>query len=184
MCSLSVTRHHHSTSMDHTSEQLHEPTVDDLRVKLCYICREEERHDSALLSCSCLFSTKRILGPPQPPPVWTHPCKCTLVAHETCLHHWIKTQQRDFGRSRGELKCPQCGELYEFEGFNPLILRIFNTVNRTLSRSGRFITACCVGTVVLSSGAGEFTATRSHPLFFSLYCSSHELELSERQVSI
>ncbi len=25
----------------------HEPTVDDLRVKLCYICREEERHDSA-----------------------------------------------------------------------------------------------------------------------------------------
>jgi hypothetical protein len=26
----------------------HEPTVDDLRVKLCYICREEERHDSAL----------------------------------------------------------------------------------------------------------------------------------------
>jgi hypothetical protein len=24
-----------------------EPTVDDLRVKLCYICREEERHDSA-----------------------------------------------------------------------------------------------------------------------------------------
>ncbi|KAH9984303.1 hypothetical protein BJV77DRAFT_1038384 [Russula vinacea] len=84
--------------MDHTSEQLHEPTVDDLRVKLCYICREEERHDR----------------PPQPPPVWTHPCKCTL---------------RDFGRSRGELKCPQCGELYEFEGFNPLILRIFNTVS-------------------------------------------------------
>lgn len=25
-----------------------EPTVDDLRVKLCYICREEERSDGAL----------------------------------------------------------------------------------------------------------------------------------------
>ena len=35
--------------MDDTSEQSHEPTVDDLRVKLCYICREEERHDSVLL---------------------------------------------------------------------------------------------------------------------------------------
>jgi hypothetical protein len=27
----------------------HEPTVDDLRLKLCYICREEERYDSELL---------------------------------------------------------------------------------------------------------------------------------------
>jgi hypothetical protein len=35
--------------MDTTSERIHEPTVNDLRVKLCYICREEERHDSALL---------------------------------------------------------------------------------------------------------------------------------------
>jgi hypothetical protein len=36
--------------MDDTSEHLHdEPTVNDLRVKLCYICREEERHDSTLL---------------------------------------------------------------------------------------------------------------------------------------
>jgi hypothetical protein len=25
-----------------------EPTVDDLRVKLCYICREEERSDGTL----------------------------------------------------------------------------------------------------------------------------------------
>ena len=35
--------------MDPTPERIHEPTVDDLRVKLCYICREEEHHDSALL---------------------------------------------------------------------------------------------------------------------------------------
>lgn len=35
--------------MDDTSEHEHEPTVDDLLVKLCYICREEEHHDSALL---------------------------------------------------------------------------------------------------------------------------------------
>jgi hypothetical protein len=35
--------------MDDKLEHSHEPTVDDLRVKLCYICREEERHDSALL---------------------------------------------------------------------------------------------------------------------------------------
>ncbi|KAF8496207.1 hypothetical protein F5888DRAFT_1794746 [Russula emetica] len=135
--------------MDDTSERSHEPTVDDLRVKLCYICREEERHDS----------------PPHPPTVWTHPCKCTLVAHESCLLHWIKTQQREFGRSRGDLKCPQCGELYEFEGFNPRVLRIFNTVNRTLSRSGRIVTACCIGTIIISSGAGIYLTCASYGAF-------------------
>lgn len=95
------------------------------------------------------------LGPPDPPPVWTHPCKCTLVAHQSCLLHWINTQQRDFGRSRGELKCPQCGEYYEFEGFNPILLRILNSANRALSRSGRIIIACCAGTIIVSFGAGE-----------------------------
>lgn len=98
-----------------------------------------------------------ILGPPHPPTVWLHPCKCTLVAHESCLLDWIKTQQREFGRSRGDLKCPQCGELYEFEGFNPRVLRILNSVNRTLSRYGRIITVCGIGAIILSSGAGEFT---------------------------
>ncbi|KAN0118790.1 hypothetical protein V8E52_004901 [Russula decolorans] len=132
--------------MDDTS---HEPTVNDLRVKLCYICREEEHHDS----------------PPHPPTVWLHPCKCTLVAHESCLLHWIKTQQREFGRSRDDLKCPQCGDLYEFEGFNPRLLRIFNTVNRTLSRFGRIVTGCCVGTVVLSFGAGIYLACTSYGAF-------------------
>ncbi|KAI0298469.1 hypothetical protein B0F90DRAFT_1818678 [Multifurca ochricompacta] len=130
--------------MSEMNAQLRVPTVNDLRVKLCYICREEERYDS----------------PPDPPPVWTHPCKCTLVAHESCLLHWIKTQQRDLGRARDALKCPQCGDSYEIEGFNPTILRILDFVNRTLSRSGRIVTACCACTIVLSFGAGiYFTCT-------------------------
>ena len=103
----------------------------------------------------CIPPTSRFPGPPDPPPVWTHPCKCTLVAHETCLLHWIKTQQHEFGRTRGDLKCPQCGDYYEFEGFNPPALRILNSINRTLSRCGRVITVCCAGTIIVSLGAGE-----------------------------
>ncbi|KAE9403405.1 hypothetical protein BT96DRAFT_1016972 [Gymnopus androsaceus JB14] len=45
------------------------PTIDDIRVKMCYICREEESFDE----------------PEDPPRAWTHPCKCTLIAHESCL---------------------------------------------------------------------------------------------------
>ena len=41
--------HYRHSLMDTTSERIHEPTVNDLQVKLCYICLEEERHDSALI---------------------------------------------------------------------------------------------------------------------------------------
>jgi E3 ubiquitin-protein ligase DOA10 len=135
-----------------------QPTVDDLRVKLCYICREEERDDSPLFQPFTLNSHSNLfpLGRPDPPPVWTHPCKCTLIAHESCLLHWIKTQQRDFGRTRGDLRCPQCGDRYEFEGYNPLALRILNRVHSFLSHSGRIILVFSLGTVVVSFGAGEF----------------------------
>ena len=51
------------------------PTIDDLRVRLCYICRDEEAH-----------------GDPAPRR-WVHPCSCTLIAHESCLLHWIRTAQ-------------------------------------------------------------------------------------------
>ncbi|KAH9034481.1 hypothetical protein EDB85DRAFT_1005320 [Lactarius pseudohatsudake] len=124
------------------------PTVDDLRVKLCYICREEERYDS----------------PQDPPTAWVHPCKCTLVAHESCLHHWIKTQQHDFGRSKA-LKCPQCGDRYETEGFNSPTLRILDTVNHILSNSGRLVTVCCAGTIVLSFGAGVYFTFTTYGAF-------------------
>src|SRR5579863_5305303 len=100
------------------TRQLREPTVYDLRVKLCYICLEEEHYDSALslrlTQSPCTFNVNSLinvsLGPPNLPPVWTHPCKCTLIAHESCLLHWINTQQCEFGRSRNEVKCPQCRE--------------------------------------------------------------------------
>ncbi|KAH8978886.1 hypothetical protein EDB86DRAFT_3089896 [Lactarius hatsudake] len=130
------------------NESPHVPTVDDLRVKLCYICREEESYDS----------------PQDPPTVWVHPCKCTLVAHESCLHHWIKTQQHDFGRSKA-LKCPQCGDRYETEGFNSPTLRILDTVNHILSNSGRLITVCCAGTIVLSFGAGIYFTFTTYGAF-------------------
>ena len=34
--------------MNEDIRRLHEPTIDDLRVKQCYICLEEEQYDSAL----------------------------------------------------------------------------------------------------------------------------------------
>jgi len=150
--------------MSENTRQPREPTVDDLRVKTCYICLEEEHHDSALsLTISVhVVNVNPIhvsIGPPDPPPVWTHPCKCTLIAHESSLLHWISTQQRDFGRSRNQVKCPQCREFFELVDYSPTVLRVLNFVHRALSRTDRIATWFYVPATVILFGAGEFPST-------------------------
>ena len=49
--------------MNENTHNLREPTVDDLRVKLCYICREEERYDSTLSQSPCNAYTNLSLRP-------------------------------------------------------------------------------------------------------------------------
>jgi hypothetical protein len=71
-----------------------------------------------------------------PPRAWTHPCKCTLIAHEQCLLKWIRTAQSDPGRAGNAMKCPQCGATYELESNNPFILRLLGTGNGILQRLG------------------------------------------------
>ncbi|KAI0313477.1 hypothetical protein OF83DRAFT_1141173 [Amylostereum chailletii] len=123
------------------------PTVDDLRVKLCYICREEERYDDP-------HATR-----------WTHPCTCTLVAHEACLLQWIKSAQQSTARARNALKCPQCGARYELQSANPPLLRFLNGCNRALSSVGRIFTVVGVGTIVTSFGAGIYFLSTSYGAF-------------------
>ncbi|KAI0651227.1 hypothetical protein C8Q79DRAFT_996738 [Trametes meyenii] len=125
------------------------PTVDDLRVKLCYICREEERYDN----------------PENPPRVWTHPCACTLVAHESCLLAWIKSAQEDSSRSKNALKCPQCGAKYELESDNPLALRILNAVNDVFSSIGKAVTVVGILSLTASFGFTVYIVSTSYGAF-------------------
>jgi len=124
------------------------PSVDDLRVKLCFICREEERYDS----------------PEDPPRAWTHPCSCTLVAHEACLLQWIKAAQQDPARARNALKCPQCGASYELESDNPhpRILRILDHTNALMSIAGKVVMIGGLATVVVSFGFGLYLICTSY----------------------
>ncbi|EGO28675.1 hypothetical protein SERLADRAFT_366371 [Serpula lacrymans var. lacrymans S7.9] len=122
------------------------PTVNDLRVKLCYICREEERYDA----------------PEDPPRPWTHPCNCTLVAHESCLLQWIQTSQQNRSRAPNALKCPQCGSAYELESDNPWILRLLDSGNKALSLMGRMVTVASVTSIVVSFGAGIYIVSTAY----------------------
>ncbi|KAJ7467152.1 hypothetical protein FB451DRAFT_1260268 [Mycena latifolia] len=112
------------------------PTLDDLRVKSCFICLEEERAPAS--------KTSKTLNP------WVHPCpKCALIAHDKCLARWIATlppKRRPKGASAGTFfvpdgfKCPRCGRPYEFA--NPrrprghLLAAIYETIYVIVSELG------------------------------------------------
>ncbi|KIY63874.1 hypothetical protein CYLTODRAFT_425735 [Cylindrobasidium torrendii FP15055 ss-10] len=76
------------------------PSIDDLRVKLCYICRDEEVHTEPTGA------------------VWIHPCRCALIAHEACQSAQTQT--------RSSSSAAKCNTPYEITSDNPLALRVMN----------------------------------------------------------
>lgn len=95
------------------------------------------------------------LGAEEPTSTWTHPCSCTLIAHESCLLHWIRAAQQDPARAGKALQCPQCGSKYELESDNPWILRFLDHVNDTLSLCGKIVSIAGFTGIVMSVGFGE-----------------------------
>ncbi|KAJ3772032.1 hypothetical protein FB446DRAFT_738131 [Lentinula raphanica] len=116
------------------------PTLDDLRVKECFICRDEETYD-------------------EPPPrrrEWVHPCKCKLIAHQSCLLNMVS-------RSTTRAKCPQCEYEYQIQTnrkfrVSSLFFRIGDTIFQAMGMS--FLATSAVGVAtstvisVLAVGTG------------------------------
>jgi len=97
---------------------------------------------------------------------WVHPCSCKLVAHESCLLSWISQSQLQNSDTSGEnaLRCPQCKARYVIDSDNPLVLRVFDSINRMLSRWGKYVTLGTVVSVVISSGSGESIFVQKLPI--------------------
>ena len=96
----------------------------------------------------------RFLAPGIPPRAWTHPCTCTLIAHESCLLRWIQSSQSTRSRASNALKCPQCGTTYELTSSNPFLLRWLDMGNKGLSMIGRVVSVGSLTVVVVSLGTG------------------------------
>ncbi|KAF7305840.1 hypothetical protein HMN09_00738000 [Mycena chlorophos] len=113
------------------------PTLDDIRVKKCFICLEEEE-------ISQPGSTSSSKDP------WIHPCPyCALLAHEMCLFRWTaslpvtNTPLAAAGSSTQTLfildsfRCPRCRRRYELaEPLSPrlhTLIIVANTLYRTTS---------------------------------------------------
>ncbi|KAK7005988.1 hypothetical protein R3P38DRAFT_3404640 [Favolaschia claudopus] len=99
------------------------PTLDDLRVKSCFICLHEElAPDPSVAGRDKKSGTE-----------WVHPCpKCALVAHDQCLIRWISSlplkrhskNRKRTGAGRPTIfvldtfRCPHCRRPYELA--NPM----------------------------------------------------------------
>ncbi|KAJ7049711.1 hypothetical protein C8F01DRAFT_1181609, partial [Mycena amicta] len=103
------------------------PTLDDLRLKKCFICLEEQG-----------------AGIAKDP--WIHPCPdCALLAHESCLIRWTATlpvKNPTSGSAQSlfvldSFRCPRCRRPYELaEPLSPrlhTLIIISNTLYRTIS---------------------------------------------------
>ncbi|KDQ16911.1 hypothetical protein BOTBODRAFT_30290 [Botryobasidium botryosum FD-172 SS1] len=99
------------------------PTLEDLRVKTCWICREEET----------------IYDHPKSPRRWVHPCACTLVAHEQCLLEWVSM------KTTKEPKCPQCATPYTLIRPKARVLAFLNSLNAATVSFARGSSALVVG---------------------------------------
>ncbi|KAJ7028489.1 hypothetical protein C8F04DRAFT_1118859 [Mycena alexandri] len=114
-----------------SSPMNHIPTLEDLRVKSCFICLEKES-----ASVRPKLPEKRNFN------TWIHPCpSCALIAHDRCLLRWIGSlppaTNKEQIRTRSvfalnTFKCPHCGRRYELVQPPPgLIHRFAMTLDAT-----------------------------------------------------
>ena len=158
------------------------------QVKMCYICREEERYDGVWPVClsaqrvdltTCSSYTGEIqLDAPMSMHSYRSRCATEFllasicrpetsifnVLPESCLLHWIQSSQENQARAEKAFKCPQCGMDYEIESDNPPALRLLNKLNKTLTSTGKFVTLIGMGTTIFMFGTGAFAYSNPTPL--------------------
>ncbi|KAK7473279.1 hypothetical protein VKT23_001376 [Stygiomarasmius scandens] len=117
------------------------PTVDDLRVRTCYICLEEENFDD----------------PGEKSEEWVHPCKCTLVAHQSCL---MKVIFRKKLRRRSRIKCPQCQFPYAIERNQKLVFTclLFEIGDKLVGLAGTAVFIAGAAGIAFMALSGALTA--------------------------
>jgi hypothetical protein len=94
--------------------QQHRPgktvTVRDIKNRSCWICSDGDEGDPKQ------DGLRR----------WVHPCKCSLIAHESCLLTWIRSK-RATGTPDPKriITCPQCSHPYTIIERKPISLQFF-----------------------------------------------------------
>jgi len=106
---------------------------------------EEERR------CWICFVTDAEEDPPSED--WKSPCKCSLVAHESCLLDWVADLQKSGKGTREKLACPQCNTRIVLKQDRSLVLEIVDDIEKFAGRAGAFIAFAGVGSIIFTGCA-------------------------------
>ncbi|KAK0543097.1 hypothetical protein OC861_006392 [Tilletia horrida] len=116
-------------------------TTDDLQHRSCWICADSEDDEETNTDAGAQRRKRKFV----------HPCRCTLVAHQSCLLHWIAQARQN---KPGEpVKCPQCQSEYIILENRPALLKFLDWADRQVGK------AVSVNVWVLLSTATLLSAT-------------------------
>lgn len=85
-----------------------ERTLDQIAAKTCFICYGDSSEDATATSPTTTASPVNARAGQRK---WIHPCKCSLVAHEDCLLHWVQVSKPAASKNM-PVSCPQCNTPY------------------------------------------------------------------------
>ncbi|KAK0524807.1 hypothetical protein OC835_005810 [Tilletia horrida] len=112
-------------------------TTEDLQHRTCWICADsEDDDDETAASASAGAGGRGASGENNGRAVrkrFVHPCKCTLVAHQSCLLHWIAQSRQN--RPGEPVKCPQCQERYIIIEDRPWLLQVLDWADRQVGKA-------------------------------------------------
>lgn len=86
--------------------------------KRCWICYTSDAEEEA------------------PKSDWKSPCRCTLIAHESCLLEWIADLQRsENNNSGGKIACPQCKTQIRLKQKRSMVLEVVEGAGRAVGKA-------------------------------------------------
>ncbi|KZT57566.1 hypothetical protein CALCODRAFT_508686 [Calocera cornea HHB12733] len=117
------------------------PDVADLRTRECWICKEDETF------------TARASRQKESVSTWIHPCKCTLVAHESCLLEWISSTQQTLNPPP---QCPQCSTPFVIATSRSVVLKALDWIDskKPTVVNVLIVTGVTAGLLILSTAYG------------------------------
>lgn len=121
-----ASRDNHSSSSTVTGER----TLDQIASKTCFICYGDSSEDAPSTTTPSTATSRT----PSSQRKWIHPCKCSLVAHEDCLLHWVQISKPSASKNT-PVSCPQCNTPYTMHQVDFPILNFIERIEAIWTRN-------------------------------------------------
>lgn len=140
-----------SRSRPTPSEPISMRTVDLDEPRKCWICYDDEEPEIPESDPAYPLLNPSASLQPQKKRKWVKPCRCSLVAHESCLLTWVTTYQLTHSpttsvasRLSTPVTCPQCAATYHLAQPSSHLLTLIDQLKRPYDKIVSWSALGCV----------------------------------------